>query len=60
MQEQSKHMHLADAPLYFTIDEKNRSVELAEKGIEYLSKGENDPNLFVMPDITQQIQEITS
>ena len=27
MQEQSKHMYLADEPLYFTIDEKNRSVE---------------------------------
>ncbi|MBK9742933.1 MAG: preprotein translocase subunit SecA [Saprospiraceae bacterium] len=60
MQEQSKNMHVADAPLYFTIDEKNRNVELTEKGIEYLSKGENDPNFFVLPDITQQIQEITS
>ncbi|MBK8515702.1 MAG: preprotein translocase subunit SecA [Saprospiraceae bacterium] len=60
MQEQSRNMHLADEPLYFTIDEKNRSVELTDKGIEYLSKGENDPNFFVMPDITQQIQELTS
>ena len=60
MQEQNKNMHLADAPLYFAIDEKNRSVELTDKGIEYLSKGENDPNFFVMPDITQQIQELTS
>ncbi|MBC7884816.1 MAG: preprotein translocase subunit SecA [Saprospiraceae bacterium] len=60
MQEQNKNMHLADEPLYFTIDEKNRSVELTEKGVEYLSKGENDPNLFVLPDITQQIQELSS
>ncbi|MBK8669189.1 MAG: preprotein translocase subunit SecA [Saprospiraceae bacterium] len=60
MQEQSKNMHLADAPLYFTIDEKNRSVDLTDKGIEYLSKGENDPNFFILPDITQQIQELTS
>jgi preprotein translocase subunit SecA len=60
MQEQNKNMHVADAPLYFTIDEKNRSVELTDKGIEYLSKGENDVNFFVMPDITQQIQELTS
>ena len=59
MQEQNKHMHLADEPLYFTIDEKNRSVELTEKGIEYLSRGENDPNFFVLPDITQQIQALT-
>jgi preprotein translocase subunit SecA len=60
MQEQSKNMHLADAPLYFTIDEKNRNVELTDKGIEYLSRGENDPNFFVLPDITQQIQELTT
>lgn len=60
MQEQSKNMHIADAPLYFTIDEKNRNVELTDKGIEYLSMGENDPNFFVMPDITHQIQELTT
>ena len=30
MQEQNKNMHVADAPLYFTIDEKNRSVELTD------------------------------
>ncbi len=60
MQEQSKNMHLADAPLYFTIDEKNRQVELTDKGVDYLSHGENDPNFFVMPDITQQIQELSS
>jgi preprotein translocase subunit SecA len=60
MQEQSKNMHLADAPLLFTIDEKNRSVELTDKGIEFLSKGENDPHFFILPDITQQIQELTA
>lgn len=58
MQEQSKNMHLADAPLYFTIDEKNRNVELTEKGIEYLSRGENDPNFFVLPDIAREMQEL--
>jgi preprotein translocase subunit SecA len=60
MQEQNKNMHVADEPLYFNIDEKNRSVELTEKGVEYLSKGENDPFFFVLPDITHQIQELTS
>lgn len=59
MQEQSKHMHVADEPLFFTIDEKNRNVELTDKGIEYLSRGENDPNFFILPDITQQIQDLT-
>jgi preprotein translocase subunit SecA len=58
MQEQNKHMHLVDAPLYFTIEEKTRAVELTNKGIDYLSKGENDNNFFVMPNIAIKMQEI--
>lgn len=58
MQEQSKNMHLVDAELYFTIDEKNRIVELTEKGAEYLAEGENDPNFFVMPDLGSKMQEL--
>ncbi len=58
MQEQSKNMHLADAPLYFTIDEKNRNVELVELGAEYLAKGNEDPNFFIMPDIADMMVEI--
>ncbi len=58
MQEQSKNMHLVDDPLLFTIDEKNRQVELSEMGVEFLSKGESDGNFFVMPDITLEMMEI--
>lgn len=58
MQEQSKHMHLVDAELYFTIDEKNRNVELTEKGAEYLAKGEEDSGFFIMPDIAEEIQAL--
>ncbi|MEL7119001.1 MAG: helicase-related protein, partial [Bacteroidota bacterium] len=58
MQEQSKNMHLVDEPLYFTIDEKNRNVELTEYGGEYLAKGNDDPHFFVMPDIATTMYEI--
>ncbi len=58
MQEQSKNMHLVDEPLYFTIDEKNRQVELTEQGTEYLAKGQEDPEMFVMPDIALRMVEI--
>ncbi len=58
MQEQSKNMHIADEPLYFTIDEKNRNVELTDKGTEYLSHGNSDPNFFIMPDIATSMVEI--
>ncbi len=58
MQEQSKNMHIADEPLLFTIDEKNRQVDLTERGIEFLSKGKEDPNFFVMPDIATSMVAI--
>ena len=60
MQEQSKRMPLVDAPLYFTIDEKNRDTEFTDKGAEFLAKGESDPELFVLPDIASLMQEIES
>ncbi|MEL7222269.1 MAG: preprotein translocase subunit SecA, partial [Bacteroidota bacterium] len=58
MQEQSKNMHIADEPLLFTIDEKNRQVELTERGVEYLSKGKEDPGFFIMPDIAMEMVSI--
>ncbi len=58
MQEQSKNMHLVDDELLFVIDEKNRSVELTDKGVESMSRGENDSNFFVMPDIASEMQAI--
>ncbi len=58
MQEQSKNMHLVDEPLLFTIDEKNRNVDLTERGAEFLARGGKDPNFFVMPDIGTEILEI--
>lgn len=60
MQEQSKNMHLVDEPLLFTIDEKNRGVELTENGAEFMAKGNEDPHFFIMPDIVVGMQEIDS
>lgn len=60
MQEQSKNMHIADEPLYFTIEEKTRNVELTEKGAEYLARGEEDSNFFIMPDVATEMHEINS
>ena len=58
MQEQSKNMHIADEPLLFVIDEKNRSVELTEAGAEYLAKGNEDAQFFILPDIASEMVEI--
>jgi len=58
MQEQNKNMHLVTEPLLFTIDEKNRNVELTDLGSDFLAKGESDSDFFVMPDITYEMQQL--
>jgi len=58
MQENNKRMPEVDRELLFTIDEKNRNVELSEKGIDFLSRFNGDVNFFVMPDIGTELVKI--
>lgn len=58
LQEQGKNMRLADAPLFFVIEEKHRNVELTDKGAEFLGRGSNDPNIFVMDNIGAILSDI--
>ncbi len=58
MQENSKRMPEADAPLLFTIEEKNNQVELTEKGIDFLTGEDEDPTFFVLPDMAIQLNAI--
>ncbi len=58
MQENNKRMPLVDRELLFHIEEKNRSVELTDKGVEFLSKFSNEPEFFIMPDIATELVRI--
>ncbi len=57
MQDNNREMPKIDAELFFTIDEKNNQIELADRGIEHLS-GTEDPNFFVMPEMGIEISKI--
>ncbi len=52
-----KRMHEIDDELYFAIDEKNNSVEITEKGIDFLARGE-DRRFFVLPDLSMEVSKI--
>lgn len=58
MQDNSRDMHIITDPLYFIIDEKNRSVELTDKGIDELTGKTSDPKFFVLPDIAAELSEL--
>lgn len=56
--EQQKNMALVDKNLYYSIDEKNNSVELTDRGIELITGSGEDPNFFVIPDMGSVIAEL--
>ena len=58
MEQNNKRMPEATEPLYFVIDEKLKSVDLTDKGIELITGNAADPTLFVLPDITAQLSEL--
>ncbi len=57
LQDNEREMPKATEPLYFVIDEKNRSVDLTDKGIDELTGKSEDPKFFVLPDIAAQLSE---
>ena len=57
LQDNSREMPKATEPLYFVIDEKNRSVDLTDKGIDVLTGSTTDPQFFVLPDIAALLSE---
>jgi preprotein translocase subunit SecA len=58
MQENERNMHIATDELYFIIDEKNKSIELTDKGIDALTGNMDDPQFFVLPDVGSEIAEL--
>ena len=56
--EQQKQMPVVDEELFFHIDEKNNQVELTDKGLHYITKSGEDPNFFVLPDLSIELSEI--
>ena len=58
LQENEKNMHIATDELYFVIDEKNKSIELTDKGIDALTGTTDDPDFFVLPDVGSEMAEV--
>ncbi|MDF9798186.1 preprotein translocase subunit SecA [Catalinimonas alkaloidigena] len=58
LQDNSRNMPEADAPLYFTIEEKNNNIDLTEKGIDLITQTGEDPQFFIMPDIGTAIADL--
>ncbi len=60
MQDNNREMPTVTDPLYFIIEEKNNTVEMTDKGIDVLTKGTDDPEFFILPDIAAQLSAVTN
>ncbi len=58
MEANNKRMPEAVEPLYFVIDEKMKSADLTDKGVDLITGNSQDPTLFVLPDIAAQLSEL--
>ena len=59
LQENAKRMPFVDEELYFALDEKQRAIEMTEKGREYMGQimGE-DGDMFILVDVGEEIAQI--
>ncbi len=60
MQDNNREMPTVTDPLFFIIDEKNNTVEMTDKGIDVLTRGTDDPEFFILPDIAAQLSAVTN
>ena len=60
MQDNNREMPIVTDPLFFIIDEKNNTVEMTDKGIDVLTRGTDDPEFFILPDIAAQLSAVTN
>ncbi len=58
MENNNKRMPEVTNPLFFVVDEKLNSVDMTDKGNEFLANLVHDPNLFVLPDITSELSTL--
>jgi len=58
LSDQSKEMPKVDEELLFYIDEKNNQVDLTDKGLSEITKSGEDPDFFILPDLSVKLAAI--
>jgi preprotein translocase subunit SecA len=58
LEDNQRRMPEADEPLFFTIDERNNSIELTEKGVDLITGAGEDPHFFILPDIGTELNAL--
>ncbi len=60
LQEQGKNMPIVDEAMYYSVNQKQNSIEMTDMGREFITKSGEDEDFFVIPDVgteTSKLQE---
>ncbi len=61
LKDNSSRMDEVDSELYFAVDEKGGTIDLTDKGREFLSKlSHQDSDIFLLPDVGSEVAAIES
>lgn len=58
--ENAKNLPKVDEYLFYSVDMKQKSIEMTEKGRDFITRKDEDPDFFVIPDLgleTSKIEE---
>jgi len=58
LRDKGARMQEIDKDLYYSIDEKNHSIDLSDKGRQSVASSGEDPDIFLLPDLAAQLSEI--
>ncbi|HOV92846.1 MAG TPA: preprotein translocase subunit SecA [Candidatus Kapabacteria bacterium] len=58
MREQNKRMGEINDELYYVVDEKSHQIDITDKGRAMLVTGDEDPDMYVIPDIAAELSKI--
>jgi preprotein translocase subunit SecA len=58
LQDNAKNMPIVDEYLFYAVDPKMNSIEMTEKGREFITKKGEDEEFFVIPDLGEETAEI--
>lgn len=58
LKDQGTRMSIIDDELFFMVDEKNHQVDISDKGRELMCSSQEDPNMFVIPDLATEMSAL--
>ncbi len=60
LQDNAKNMPVVDEYLYYAVDQKMNSIEMTDKGREFITQKGEDTDFFIIPDLGEETSRIES